>query len=433
MTPTPAASVAAIAPPAYAARRAAAATLPDSGARLSWAVLGYLGLLIAALTLMPFGFVVPEQPRLTDEWTWHDIAFNVALFMPVGFLVRRAWRPRGGGAGLAIVGVAALASIAIEGAQLFLPQRYPSALDVLTNVAGAAAGVALFDLIARRHRGDEEGASDVLLLQLPLMGLLYLLVPLLWVTARAAVEDAPRLVLTAAVAAMGASILGSVARAMIPVTVARAWWTVPAAAATWAAVGVLPAADLAPRWTVSIIVLAAAMAAWRGRLAAGPFVERRYEVPALRALVPYLAIFLVGSAIWPARAFRSVPLWHLGLPTADAGFALMLPVIEAVVGSSILGYVVAEFQGRRELRFATAWPRVAPWAIGILVATEGLRSVLAYEGASVLRLGLAAVTCAYGAWLYHLQREHVKVVARRRRAAREGGPRPVAVVEAPTR
>ncbi|MCU0618783.1 MAG: VanZ family protein [Gemmatimonadaceae bacterium] len=427
MNATPVATVA-IPPLPYAARRREAATI-DSGARLSWAVLGYLGLLIAALTLMPFGFVVPRRPALTDIWTWHDIAFNTALFVPIGFLGRRAWRPRGALGGLTVIGVAALASVAVEGAQLFLPQRYPSLLDLAANVGGAVAGVALFDLVARRHRGHEESASDVLLLQLPLMGLLYLLVPLLWITARAAVDDTPRLALTGAVALMGASILGSVARAMIPVTVARAWWTLPAAAAAWAAIGVLPAADLDPRWTVAVIALAAGMAAWRGRLSAGAFVERRYEVPALRALTPWLAIFLVGSAIWPARAFRSTPLWHVGLPTAESGFALMLPVIEAVVGSSILGYVIAEFHGRRELRFATAWPRIAPWIGGCLVGSELLRSVLAYEGASVLRLGLSLVACVYGAWLYHLQREHVKVVARRRRAAREGGP--VAVVSSP--
>jgi glycopeptide antibiotics resistance protein len=429
MNATPVATVAIPALP-YAARREAGGGI-DSGARLSWAVLGYLGLLVAALTLMPFGFVTPVRPALTEIWTWHDIAFNTALFVPIGFLGRRAWCPRGTVGGLLVIAVAALASAAVEAAQFFLPERFPSLLDFAANAGGAALGVALFDIVARRHRGQEESASDVLLLQLPLMGLLYLLVPLLWITARAAVGDTPRLALTAAVALMGASILGSVARAMIPVTVARSWWTLPAAAAAWAAIGVLPAADLDPRWTAAVIALAAGMAAWRGRLAAGAFVERRYEVPALRALTPWLAIFLVGSAIWPARAFRSAPLWHAGLPTAESGLALMLPVIEAVVGSSILGYVIAEFQGRRELRFATAWPRIAPWIVACLVTGEVLRSVLAYEGASLLRLGLSFVACVYGAWLYHLQREHVKVVARRRRAARDGGP--VAVVPSPRR
>lgn len=390
----------------------------DSGARLSAAVLGYLLLLIGALTLMPFEFTRPAVLRVVVGWSLRDVLLNVALFIPVGFLTRRAWRGNRDPLALASIGVAALASLTIEVLQLFEPSRFASPFDVAANVAGAIVGVALLEGVVRgQATTEDELTTDVLLLQLPLMGLVYLLVPLLWVSATAAEGDPARLALTLCVGMTGASILGSVARAMGPMTLDRRWWSVPVAAMIWALVGIGPAVRLEWHLAALTIVLVGLHAGWRGRLSAPPFQERRFEVPALLAATPWLALFLVGSAIWPARGFRTVPLWHWGLPTAEGGMALMLPVIEALVGATVLGYVIAEYQGRREYGFRTAWPRVVRWALSILVGGEALRSVLAYEGASGLRLVLAFVACVYGAWLYHLQREHVKVVARRRREA----------------
>jgi hypothetical protein len=412
-------SASVVRPLPYAAESASIATPArvDSGARLATAILGYLLLLIGALTLMPFAFERPAVFRVVLGWTPRDVLLNVALFVPVGFVARRAWRGHGDRLGIGVVLLAAATSVTIELLQLFEVSRFASPWDVASNVAGAVLGAGILELVARRHAGEDELTTDVLLLQLPLMGLVYLLVPLLWVSGMAAEGDPPRLVLTMLVGLTGASILGSVARAMAPMTYDRSWWSVPVAAMAWATVGLMPAVQLDWRLVALAVVATGIHAGWRGRLSAPPFQERRFEVPALVAATPFLACFLVGSAIWPARGFRTIPLWHFGFPTADGGLALVLPVIEALVGTTVLGYVIAEFQGRREYGFRTAWPRVVRWALAILVGGEALRSVLAYEGASVLRLVLSFACCVYGAWLYHLQREHVKVVARRRREA----------------
>lgn len=412
-------SASVVRPLPYAAESASLATPArvDSGARLASAILGYLLLLVGALTLMPFAFEQPVVFRVVLAWTPRDVLLNVALFVPIGFVARRAWRTRGDRYGLGVLALAVATSLVIEMLQLFEPSRFASPWDVAANVTGAVIGASILELVARRHEDEDELTTDVLLLQLPLMGLVYLLVPLLWVSGMAAEGDPPRLILTLLVGLTGASILGSVARAMAPMTLERSWWSLPAAATAWATVGLLPAVRLDWRLVVLAIAATGLHAGWRGRMSAPPFFERRFEVPALMAATPFLALFLVGSAIWPARGFRTVPLWHVGFPTADGGMALVLPVIEALVGMTVLGYVIAEFQGRNEFGFRSAWPRVVRWALAVLVGGEALRSVLAYEGASVLRLALSFACCVYGAWLYHLQREHVKIVARRRREA----------------
>jgi hypothetical protein len=70
---------------------------------------------------------------------------NVAGYVPFGFLAVLALHPRLRGlaaAALAVAGAAAL-SLALEAAQTYLPARFPTNLDVLCNLGGAALGAAL--------------------------------------------------------------------------------------------------------------------------------------------------------------------------------------------------------------------------------------------------------------------------------------------------
>jgi hypothetical protein len=62
---------------------------------------------------------------------------NVALFMPVGFFMRRLSSPRH-----AVI-VGALLSLFIEGAQLFIPGRETALSDLVANTLGAALGAAI--------------------------------------------------------------------------------------------------------------------------------------------------------------------------------------------------------------------------------------------------------------------------------------------------
>jgi len=70
---------------------------------------------------------------------------NVAGYVPFGFLAMTALHPRLRGVAAfaaAVVGAAAL-SLVLEAAQSYLPARFPTNLDVLCNLAGAALGAAL--------------------------------------------------------------------------------------------------------------------------------------------------------------------------------------------------------------------------------------------------------------------------------------------------
>lgn len=402
----------------HVAQRASGTAVPlDSGARLSRALLSYLVVLIAALTLLPFEFASPARVQFDLAFAPLSTIAMLAMFVPYGFLTRRARTGRRGQQGFAIALSAALLALALETAQLFEPSIQASPWHLLAAISGAMLGAWLCE----RAHDDAKGSANALsalLLQLPLMGLVYLLIPLLWASGAAAQGDPTRLGVTLCVGLTGASVLGSIARAIRGYTPDRAWWLVPAVALTWISIGLVPSLLVDWRLTLTCIAVVTGFATWRGRWSAPPFVERRYESPALLACMPFMVLYSIGSSVWPGHSSRTIPLLHLGMPSSEAGLSLVLPLLEAGIAATVLGYVVAEFHGRRESSLREASSRVFFWVCLVLLATETARSFFGYEGASLLRAALSVGAAMYGAGLYHLQRAHVKVVARRLHWAR---------------
>ena len=90
----------------------------------------------------PLDFLWAPWPRKFNAF---DIAVNVMGYMPFGFLCVAALypRPRGAAALALAAGSATLLSTSLEALQNYLPTRFASNVDVLSNLAGAALGAAL--------------------------------------------------------------------------------------------------------------------------------------------------------------------------------------------------------------------------------------------------------------------------------------------------
>lgn len=90
-------------------------------------------------------------PFLIEEWKWKvDVIPNFACFVPLGFVLALL-RPTQSSFWL-VVGFVALLSLTVELAQLGFDQRYPSALDWMMNVLGAALGAGCAKLFTWRRR-----------------------------------------------------------------------------------------------------------------------------------------------------------------------------------------------------------------------------------------------------------------------------------------
>jgi glycopeptide antibiotics resistance protein len=384
----------------------------ETGIRLSRAVLIYYFAVIAVITLVPFHFDVAHRLRVMLSGTPLDFGANILLFIPLGYLARLA-RPAGNdtfAVRALLIGTAV--SLLIEVTQLFEPARFASPLDILANGGGAWVGALIADRLASRIR-PESIVKGRLSLEIPLMGLSYMLVPLLWLGSLSAGHDTGRLALLLLPGLFGGQVIVFVHRFHLA---PRAMDTgaqggrasrngVALAAGGGMLVGLVPALPVHP---LAVIVLATLVAlsvrvqVWLATDAAEG--DRRFEMRALRHALPLFAGYLVAAA-WMARP-SAAGSGVVAFPALDRIGILRL--LEMVAAFTVLGYLVAEWRGRLELNGLEA-------TLGVLVRAAPL-ALLAIAGrflpddssAALLWFVISVGSSGYGAVLYQLQRSHVR-------------------------
>lgn len=90
-----------------------------------------------------------------------DVLLNVAAYLPLGVMLFAGLRPRlpRATAFATATGLAALLSLTLEGAQMFLPTRIASNVDLLANSAGAAVGALTAWILTLRAFADSPLAT----------------------------------------------------------------------------------------------------------------------------------------------------------------------------------------------------------------------------------------------------------------------------------
>jgi len=388
------------------AKGVSGAAAVSTGRRLGGLLAGYLALVMGAITLAPFQVRWPIELRpswivLDERWA-SDVLLNLVLFLPLGFILRRIPGGPGGIAARAPL-VALVVSASIELAQLFLVGRYATVSDVVANTAGAWLGARLSDLVTRRL-GEGYALVSRLLLDLPLMGFVYVLVPLLWLAGLAAGSSADRLwaalplccaggLAMAAVAGSGAAIAAAHDRPVAAVTLGFA-----AASLVWYLLGAAPALAVSP-FGVAIGAVLLLIVASGGRLLWRAAVrrDRRLEPQVVRVLLPLVLVHL------------AMLTWYGGgdLRLASSGEMARLSILrwlERALGYTALGYLIAEWRGRREetLGRALLVPVLVsvPWCMALGLTLD--RAAL--DPAPALVTSCAA---GLGALIYGLSRGHI--------------------------
>jgi len=379
-----------------------------TGAHLALALLGYFVLVTLVITLSPFDFAV-RRFRVSFAMVPSDVLANIALFLPLGFLGRSF---EGGSArhGRRALWLAVGFSVFVETAQIFIRGRYVSPIDVASNACGARIGVLLRDRLERLAVWNPNLVGRIGL-DVPLVGLLYLLVPQLWLSSVGLVEDARRSVTTLLLGCAGSIVLVALHRHRWPSGARLAAQVVPPLALVWFVVGALPAATAAPRTFGALAVSLAALTWWFVRGDPAPD-QQRFEVATLQRFLPVFALYLIVAALWPP--FRSIAPWHGAVGFANrlnnASVVDLLLLLEQVGGFTLLGYALAEWKGRRELSLAADLPRVALAAIAFATTLELAQGALLGPGASLLRALLSTSGALYGVAVYHLARAHVRAL-----------------------
>ena len=378
-----------------------------TGTRLTLALLGYFVLVTAVITLSPFDFGL-HRFRVSLKIVPADVVSNVALFLPLGFL-GRGLTDGSRRSGRRVVWIAAVCSLLIETAQLFLRGRYAGPVDVVSNTMGAWVGVVARDRIERWALWRPHLVGRIGL-DVPLVGLLYLLAPQLWLSSVGLIEDARRSVTTLLLGCAGSIVLVALHRHRWQNGMRVATHVVPPLAVLWFMTGALPAATASPLAFAALGLAVAALSAWLLRRDESN--EPRFEIATLRRFVPVFALYLVVTSLWPP--FRSLTPWHGAVLFENrlngAGVVDVLLLLEQVGGFTLLGYAVAEWRGRRELSLADDLPPLLAAASACAVGLELVQGFMAGPGASVLRAALSTSGAAYGVAVYHLARQHVRAL-----------------------
>jgi VanZ family protein len=369
-----------------------------TGRRLGQFLIGYLLVVVGGIVLAPFELALPDRLDWNmlgpAGWTADDLLLNVVLFVPLGFLVERQGGGRWTPGRVVLAGLCL--SLMIEVTQLFIPGRWSSVSDLVANTTGAWLG-ALGSGALRRRIGDASRLAGRLFLEVPLVGFLWLLVPMLWVASLAAGE---KLTVIPAAAAAGVALAAAGVSSTAPEQ--RGGFGLIPVMLGWSGIALMPLAIV--RWPAAAFAAAAGLAAlligehrfraWRRR-------DRRVEPRAVALVLVLLLPHLVATTM-PGL----VP--GLGSDTLLARQGI-LGWLAGVAAFTVLGYLMAEWRGRR----ASRWPDTAIWPMVV----AALVTPLADAGHGVAgRLVPAIVAAGMGALLFELQREHV--VALRRRATR---------------
>lgn len=394
-------------------RRAADLT----GLRLGRAVLAYLIAITAIITLAPFRFASTPVHGLTGIWSWTDIVMNVVMFVPIGF-VYQLTRPAGSAVHWTrVLVLGASLSGAIEVAQLFAESRFSSLIDLATNTSGALLGAWGYTLILARIEGPS--AVRTLALELPLMGLVYLLIPLMWLIGLAS-DGGGRAWLVLPIVAFAGGVLGTIYAAYIEPArhVPRIWLLV--AAVGWCLVSLLPG-TIRDRDLLLACMAMVIGTAWLRSVATRRYRDehgtRRFEIPTLRLMMPLFAAYLALSSLWPLDAADFSWRGTIALiDVDDAGMTDIFMALEHVAAFTLVGYIIAEFHGRDLTRYRQIVMRVVVCSTLLTLLLEVARGFHPAYHASALMVGYTIGAALLGGWLYQLQRDHVRALLTRRTA-----------------
>ena len=350
----------------------------------------YMAAMTALPVLVPFRFHIPERPLIYLYGTPEDLVSNVALFVPLGFMFRLATARTGFVAHAAAFAAGGLFSGILEALQILEAGRFATVSDVLMNASGALAGSMLHGILSRvAAKGDTQRVPSLVL---PLMNIVYLLVPLLWLNGLSIGFDDRRIVLLLLPGLFGAGVIRTVAVRRFDAAGNRSGvgpvvWTT-----AWFFIGAGPALLLRVLPVAGCVAL---VAAWSAMLSAFPkehkAEERRFEPRVLRRLMPVYSLYLLLSTAWPS-SFGAADWAFL---RHSHQLLVSLRLLSLAAGYTLFGFMVCRLGSRMKNRMDTPYR----WALYPAVAAAGvcLSGMLvkqAWSGTGPSPLVLAGCTAA---------------------------------------
>lgn len=371
---------------------------------LGYMLLAYMTLMVAVVTLIPFDFCAPKNLHFIWHGNTADVIRNVFLFIPLGFFYQTThgqvcFKSLFGALcfGLLISGI-------VEIGQLFLPSRYSSGLDIITNGMGSWLGALLAGFYQRMVRQGR--MPELFGFGLPLISSAYLLIPLLWLSGIATGTEKSRLGLMILLGVHGGGVISSAVVNRYRHAMRRQRFAVFVNTTCWFMIGAVPVLFHFPLAMLAMALIVGFVAQlsglfWEKR----SLTERRFELPTLKWLLPIYLFYLLLVSVWPT----TLPLgeWSLhgvyrSLNQTEQVF-FVSRFVEVIAGFTLLGYLLAEMYGRRKETGLRALTRVFFFATAIAMGITALRNVHAEPVYVPMEAAIFTIAAMYGAVVYRLQ------------------------------
>ena len=370
----------------------------------NYSLLIYMCTIVILVTLIPFTFRKPDEIHITWSTNFPDLITNIILFLPIGFLFRLSRRKNKDRFCIQALGFGILLSLGIEFSQLFVPGRYTSVIDVITNGTGAWLGAIIFVSMTKKLK--EDSAVRLLTLELPLMNIVYLLFPLMWLNCLSIGEEAARLWLMLLLGLFGCGVLASIYIHRLKNDGILTPNKLSLFAFSWFIVASLPALVTFPIEVTGFGIIIGIFVQIPARL---PLRrkrdEKRFELPTIKILLPLYVIYLILVAVWPTTLpFQD---WQYKINFQELVFnqrmVFTFRFIELIAAFTLFGYMIAEMRGRKNESAGKTFARVlitALVAFVIITMLKGLPSLISF---SLIETGLISAASLYGAVIYRLQ------------------------------
>jgi glycopeptide antibiotics resistance protein len=362
----------------------------QSTRRLAWGVLAYVLCVASVAVLIPFQLRFPAAIRLNYQVLPVDVAQNLVLLFPAGFLYRLTRRTDTDPRCLHALALGVGVSFLLEAAQILVAGRNPSPVDVVVNGGGAWLGAYVQRRMGRRLASTAPWALG---LELPLLAVLFMLVPLLLVNSLVQIHP-QRWWVTLPLAPFAALIAGSLFRHRLAQLSQLSALRYSLIVGAGFALGVLPGLLMAPWWGTLCAGTSGALT-WLLIRAGADAHDRRFEADTVRRALPCFGIYLAALSTFPWNHLPFVQ--GLDLSKEWTTRYLVLTHVEGLTALTLLGYMLSELQARATVSDAQSVMRAALYATPVCLLFELARSsdlALGARGGSALLLVLAAAAGA---------------------------------------
>ncbi|XCN74670.1 MAG: VanZ family protein [Candidatus Electrothrix aestuarii] len=382
---------------------------------LSNALLIYFIFIVFIITLVPFDFQPADHIRIFWNIGLSDTITNIFLFIPIGFLFRLTHRSMPPPYALPTFFFGTLLSLTVETVQIFSPSRYTNPVDVLTNGFGAWLGAMTFNILSNKIQEKEN--SKIFDLELPLLGQVYLLIPLLWLNGLAQGDDPARLLLPFILGLSGVFILVMVWKNRWMRDQTFSPKKISLITVCWFMIGVTPSFFRYPIQVMGQVVLIGAFALFLPHILKKITIkERRIEQLTLKIVLPLYSFYLaLVTYWWNPPELENIHKVFLGV-AFNKRIEVIFLVVELIASYTLMGYMIAGLRGRKEDSQGCTFTLICFIALTISLITDFMTASLSIENINISRIIVVTAMSFYGAMIYSLQ---LKTIQRLRKESQK--------------